>query len=88
MRDSSETVRIARAMMRTLHEENYVNYVTKSHFFNLTSVYVNGMTYLKTDNYCPQCGEQSVMVEDSDGDYHDGPAQHCYQCLAKFYLKI
>lgn len=39
-----------------------------------------------TELYCPSCGKQEVWVEDSDGDYYEGPPHLCVGCETKFTL--
>jgi hypothetical protein len=39
-----------------------------------------------TDYFCPQCGNKSVWVEDSEGDYYEGPQFICTHCESSFRL--
>lgn len=43
------------------------------------------ISYEKTDLYCPKCGQQSVEVEASEGDYYLGPEYVCAKCECSFY---
>ena len=36
--------------------------------------------------YCPHCGEQSVWVDQSPGDYYVGVQHVCTECRWSFYL--
>ena len=37
-----------------------------------------------TGLFCPLCGKQPVLVEDSEGDYYDGPTHLCTICGETF----
>ncbi len=39
-----------------------------------------------TKLYCPDCGEQKVIVEKGDGDYYSGPMHLCLVCRSLFHL--
>ena len=39
-------------------------------------------TWEKTDSFCPVCGIRNVWVQDSDGDYYQGPEFMCASCGA------
>jgi transposase-like protein len=43
-------------------------------------------TYVKTEWFCPACGNQAVWVEKSGGDYYEGPRHVCTSCDASFTL--
>ena len=44
------------------------------------------MIYNETKLYCPNCGKQTVYVEDNDGDYYEGPTHLCTSCDRDFTL--
>ena len=38
----------------------------------------------ETDIFCPNCGFQSVLVENTEGDYYVGPTHYCKSCMYAF----
>jgi predicted RNA-binding Zn-ribbon protein involved in translation (DUF1610 family) len=42
--------------------------------------------YAKSAYFCPNCGSEEVWVEQSDGDYYQGPNHVCTSCTALFTL--
>lgn len=44
------------------------------------------MKYKQTNLYCPECGKQTVYVENSEGDYYVGPTHLCVSCDSNFTL--
>jgi transposase-like protein len=42
--------------------------------------------WLKTDLFCPSCGENRVYDEQGMGDYYVGPQFLCAACGASFFL--
>lgn len=44
-------------------------------------------TYSKTDMYCPECGEQEVWKEESEGDWYVGPDHSCTFCKNAFTIQ-
>lgn len=46
-----------------------------------------GQRYLEdTDYFCPNCGKQSVFVENCEGDYYLGPTHYCIECKFEFSM--
>ena len=43
-------------------------------------------TWEKADLYCPACGAHEVWIEDSPGDYYEGPEHLCAACGADFTM--
>jgi ssDNA-binding Zn-finger/Zn-ribbon topoisomerase 1 len=44
------------------------------------------LKYNKTHLHCPECGKQTVYVENSEGDYYEGPTNLCVSCDSNFTL--
>ena len=42
--------------------------------------------WAETDLFCPECGNQTVYVEQSGGDYYVGVEYLCAGCGASFFL--
>lgn len=42
--------------------------------------------YELSDLFCPNCGQRTVWVEQSVGDYYEGPNHLCRKCNYKFSL--
>lgn len=40
----------------------------------------------RTELHCPSCGQIGVWVEDSPGDWYEGPSHLCVGCSAEFTL--
>jgi predicted RNA-binding Zn-ribbon protein involved in translation (DUF1610 family) len=36
--------------------------------------------------YCPNCAQQEVWVEASEGDYYQGPTYYCAACRHEFTM--
>lgn len=43
-------------------------------------------TWVPTDYHCPRCAAKDVWVEQSEGDYYQGPSHLCRKCGASFAL--
>ena len=55
-------------------------------FFQVGNIKYTSETMNSTDLYCPECGEQRVMVENGEGDYYAGPTHLCLVCHFRFCL--
>jgi transcription elongation factor Elf1 len=40
----------------------------------------------KLNLYCPNCGEQEVYSETSEGDYYEGETHYCKNCTYSFTM--
>lgn len=53
--------------------------------------YRAGHTYVLSlvpaDMFCPACAGRTVWVEDSDGDFYQGPTHYCAACGCEFCIQ-
>lgn len=47
---------------------------------------IDDTPWVKTDYFCPSCGQAQVWRENDGGDYYVGETHHCVGCDSRFYL--
>ena len=44
--------------------------------------------WVKTDYFCPHCGDNMVLEEDDAGDYYVGCWYTCEACFGKWTMQV